>query len=388
MAGTVDGSRMERLRRVLFLVALDPTKKFGSLEEQILAFARQFRNQESLFLPVFEGPLPERAAALYAAEDLPVEALDLWSFDLSKARALGELVRAHEIELVHWNFYDAFNPYVWWLRFTCPQVLHVMTSHTSRTARMLLRPSFAKRITKSALLRPYHAVLGVSDFVVGCLEAEGWWREIGRFWHFVNTERFRPDQETRGRIRSEYGAEASFLVVVVAHLIEEKGVQVALDALAIVDDAVVLWVVGEGAFRNDLERRVRDLGLQSRVRFLGNQWFVEPFFQAADVALCPSLWDEAAGLVVLEAQSCGVPVVASHMGGIPEFVEHESTGFLVPPGDARELARSLTRLRDDGALRQRMAQGARAHAESEFGMRSNLARNLTFYQVSNSSRSS
>ena len=70
---------------------------------------------------------------------------------------------------------------------------------------------------------------------------------------------------------------------------------------------------------------------------------MEPLLQAADCAVCPSIWSEAAGLVNLEAQACGLPVIARRIGGIPELVEDGRTGFLFTPGDHRELAERLRR---------------------------------------------
>jgi len=121
------------------------------------------------------------------------------------------------------------------------------------------------------------------------------------------------------------------------------------------------------------------LGLGSRVRFLGSQRNVEPFIQAADCALCPSVWAEAAGLVNLEAMACGLPVVASRIGGIPEFVEDGRTGFLFTPGDHRELAEWIHQLCDDPELRQRMGQEARSNAIRRYSTQGLLAEHLGIY---------
>jgi starch synthase len=68
----------------------------------------------------------------------------------------------------------------------------------------------------------------------------------------------------------------------------------------------------------------------------------------------PSVWEEPLGLVVLEAMACGVPVVATAVGGIPEIVQHDRNGLLVEPGDAAALARTLSLVLGDPALRQRL----------------------------------
>ncbi|MBI3575302.1 MAG: glycosyltransferase family 4 protein, partial [Gammaproteobacteria bacterium] len=78
----------------------------------------------------------------------------------------------------------------------------------------------------------------------------------------------------------------------------------------------------------------------------------------------PSIGDEAFGITIAEAMSCGKPVIASHIGGIPEVVGgEESCGLLVPPGDVTALAQAMRRLADDAALRARLGDGARTRIE-------------------------
>ncbi len=372
---------MSRLQRVLYVAGLDPSMKFGSLEEQVLEFAKAARDRGSLFLPLYAAALGGATRDRYAAEGFLAEALDLWNFDLAKARVLTGIVRRHRIEALQWNFYDALSPYLAWLSLTCPRVGHVFISHSSRANEAVERRSLLKRTAKRTALRRYRAVLGVSDFVVGCLEEEGWWPRVGRFWHFVNTGRFRPSLEERVRMRAEYAVEDRFLVVAVAHLIREKGIQTLLAAAARMPDATRFWIIGEGPYRPALEEMTREFGLEERVQFLGSQWFVEPFLQAADVSVCPSLWAEAAGLVVLEALACGLPVVGSATGGIPEFVRDGENGVLVPPGDAPALSRALLRLLGDPDLRERLASRARADAVARYGIEENVARNLRLYEI-------
>jgi glycosyltransferase involved in cell wall biosynthesis len=92
------------------------------------------------------------------------------------------------------------------------------------------------------------------------------------------------------------------------------------------------------------------------------------------------LWSEAASLVNLEGLAAGLPVVASRVGGIPEYVEDGHTGFLFPPGDDAALADCLARLRDDPALRLRLGEQARAAAVERFSPHSRLADFLNLYR--------
>ncbi len=169
------------------------------------------------------------------------------------------------------------------------------------------------------------------------------------------------------------------MVLAVAHLIPEKGIDVALRALAELPADVVLWVVGDGSEAGRLRRLQAELGLGERVRFLGPQRNVAPYMQAADCLACPSLWAEAAGLVNLEAQAVGLPVVGSRTGGIPEYIAEGETGLLFTPGDFREMAECIRQLLGDRQLCRRMGQAARAHALRRFSPESRLSEYLQLY---------
>ena len=112
--------------------------------------------------------------------------------------------------------------------------------------------------------------------------------------HCVNTERFKPNVATRRELRGRFNTEDRFVVVVVAYLIPEKGVDVALRALTTLPERVVLWILGEGNEMENLRDLARKLGIAARTTFHGLQRDVAPFLQAADCLICPSLWAEAA----------------------------------------------------------------------------------------------
>jgi len=142
----------------------------------------------------------------------------------------------------------------------------------------------------------------------------------------------------------------------------------------------VLWVVGDGPDRENLEALAHDLDLGRRVRFLGSHRNIVPFMQAADCFVCPSVWKEGAGNANFEAMACGLPDIASRIGGLPEFVEDGRNGFLFTPGDHRELAERIRRLRDEPGLRHRMGQEARSIVIGQYSTQSLLAEHLEVYR--------
>jgi glycosyltransferase involved in cell wall biosynthesis len=362
-----------RLPNVLYCAALDPSSKFGSFEEQVLSVAKAFRARGALFLPVFESGLSGRVQTEFTGPDLRVEALNLNRFDLTTFRRLLRLMRKARIDVVHWNFYPVVNPYVLLLS-VMNHARHYWTDHSSRDASGV---SSTPRL-RNLVLRRYHRVLCVSDFVMQSLRREGATVPLTRMTHFVNTERFRTDPQARYRLRAQLGVGDHFVALAVANLIPEKGIEVLLHALAKLPPDVQVWVVGGGPEADRLARVAQ--GLTGRVRLFGLQSDVLPYMQAADCLVCPSVWAEAFGLVNVEAMACGLPVVASRVGGIPEIVDPERNGMLVDPGDAGQLAAALGRLVERPELRQEMGRQARSDAVERYSTERQLERYLDVYR--------
>jgi glycosyltransferase involved in cell wall biosynthesis len=164
-------------------------------------------------------------------------------------------------------------------------------------------------------------------------------------------------------------------------LIPEKGVEVAIRALKELPDRVVLWVVGDGQERLALQRAAESLGVHERTWFCGLQADVTPFMQAADCLVCPSLWEEAAGLVILEAMACGLPVIGSSVGGIPELIMPDQTGFLFPAGDHMTLANHIIKLFSSPPQWDYMRVQARAQAISQFSHSTRISDAVAIYKT-------
>jgi len=118
-----------------------------------------------------------------------------------------------------------------------------------------------------------------------------------------------------------------------------------------------LVLVGDGPDRDAAEHEVDTLGLRRDVRFLGKVESVGEVLRGADLFLLPSA-TESFGLAALEAMACGVPVVASAAGGLPEVVQDGETGFLAPVGDVPIMAERAMRILEEPAMLQRMRRAA------------------------------
>lgn len=373
--------RTGNLPRLLYAILLNPGEKFGTLEEQIILLAQQFREEGGTFVPLFISPAGVESLELFQKHGIQAEILDLRRFRPGLLTQLMALLRKYQIEAIHWNFTaPLLNRYLWILSILRPNLVHYYTCHFS--ARLNAPPPAQgwKRWFKRILLRRYARVFAVSQYVADDLHEQGTWSNVICCPHFLNIERFRPDAEVRARVRQEMQADGNFVVVQVGQLIPEKGVDVALKAMTELPDRVVLWVIGTGPDRAQLEEQVEHLGLQKRVTFMGLQMHVQPFFQAADCMICPSRWGEAAGLVNLEGASCGLPIVGSDIGGIPEALEDGRSGLLFPPGNASALADCLRALLESPEACRRMGESARLLAIERFSAQVRLPAILDLYR--------
>jgi len=140
-----------------------------------------------------------------------------------------------------------------------------------------------------------------------------------------------------------------------------------------------LWMAGDGPERGAVERLAHELDVAKSVRFLGKQDHIERLLAQADVLLLPSE-HEAFGLAALEAMACGVPPVATRVGGVHELITHEEDGYLEPMGDVEAQAARVLGLLTDSALRARMAEAARMTALSRFSAESIIPRYEELYE--------
>jgi glycosyltransferase involved in cell wall biosynthesis len=149
-------------------------------------------------------------------------------------------------------------------------------------------------------------------------------------------------------------------------LIPRKGIRLLIDAVAQLSTEfplLRLMIAGDGFERPELEAHARELGLAQRVRFLGSvpNHELPGWYRSALISVIPSL-EEGFGIPAAEAMGCGIPVIASDAGGLPEVVEHGVTGLVVPKGNATALANALRALLPDEELRAQMGAAGRARA--------------------------
>lgn len=232
-------------------------------------------------------------------------------------------------------------------------------------------------------LLPTH-VLAVSDAVRrDCVERLGLAPSRVRVIHTGIDPPDSVDANAVRRVRAELGARpGDRLILAVARLSYEKGIEVLIDAAAIVRTrhaTARFAVLGDGPLRGALQTRINRLGLGECVRLAGFCEDVWPALAAADVVCMPSLM-EGMPNALLEAMALARPVVASDVGGIPEAIVDGVSGLLSPPGDAGELAGRLCRALADPDWASALGRAARVELERRFLARDVVARYAQWYE--------
>jgi glycosyltransferase involved in cell wall biosynthesis len=173
-----------------------------------------------------------------------------------------------------------------------------------------------------------------------------------------------PRSITADEVARRAAAPGELRILFVGNLIPRKGLHTLLTALHSLEGrSFRLDVVGredaDRGYAASIRRQAAELGLTDRIHFHGalTGAALEEEFRAAHLLAVPSSY-EGFGIVYLEAMGFGLPVIASASGASDEIVRHESTGFLVPPGDSWSLARRLESLDEDRALLSRMSVAA------------------------------
>ena len=193
----------------------------------------------------------------------------------------------------------------------------------------------------------------------------------------VDTEAFRPDAGDPAAMRAHLGVGDRPVVLAVARLVECKGQDTLIQALPVILDAVpeaVCVIGGSGPYREGLEALAREAGVHDRVVFAG--WVgtsdLPSLYRMADVMALPSrdivpgLPIEGFGIVYLEANSCGVPVVGGSEGGTGDSIEEGVSGFRVDSESPASVAEATVRLLSDSELRSRMGRAGRERAVESF----------------------
>lgn len=337
----------------------------GSIEDELVALAARLARLGARPTVVFAAAPPPWLSQALAASGAALHALD---FRRPAAAALGlaALLGPARPALVHFHFVRAYSPLVAVARASGARVL--LHDHMPLGGAGGLWRAGLKRARAAALNRLVDLRIAVSRFVAGTVRAAEFVApaRLTVVDNGIDVSRF---AAADGRaLRSELAAADRPVVACVGRLVAEKGVDVLLRAMTRVGRDALLVVAGDGADAERLRAQAAALHLGDHVRMLGRRDDVERVLAAADVVAVPSLADEGFGLAAVEAMAAGRPVVVTAAGALPEVVEHDRSGLVVPRGDEAALAGAIGRLLADRALASRLGAAGQARARDRFDL--------------------
>lgn len=247
------------------------------------------------------------------------------------------------------------------------QLKVITTLHGTDITLVGLEPSFLPVMKFS--IEQSDGVTAVSRFLSEkTLTNYGIQTEIRVIPNFVDTDRYRRIECTR--IRERFAEPGEKLLV---HISNFRLVKRVPDVIRIFDEVrkkvpAKLLLVGDGPERSSCELLVRELDLQEHVRFLGKQTELVPILSSSDLMLMPSQ-SESFGLAALEAMACGVPVISSSVGGLPELQVHGQTGYIAEIGDTGRMARYAVELLTNDTKMTLFRNACRTRAVEHFDVK-------------------
>ncbi|MGD1935846.1 MAG: glycosyltransferase [Candidatus Phaeomarinobacter sp.] len=195
--------------------------------------------------------------------------------------------------------------------------------------------------------------------------------------HFIPN--FTPIDSRPALPRAEFDTpEDALLLLSMGRLHDAKAFDVTLDALAATPNAY-LWIAGAGSLEDDLKKQARDLGISSRVRWLGWRDDTGRLLRTADICVFPSRV-EPFGNVIIASWAHGTPVVTANATGPEWLVRHEEDALLVPRDNAPAVAEAIARIANDSDLRQKLVAAGAARVESEFSQSVCIDRYLSVFR--------
>ena len=324
----------------LNILHIDPERNWGGGEVQVLGFTTYLNHtgHRSVVAADPRGVLSHRLAQA----GLPTSVLTVRNdLDILAGLRLRRLVRTGDYQIVHFHTAraHALSP---WLRGL--QVKRVVT----RRMDYRVRPGWFTRLLYEDSV---DAVVAISQGVQNALQMGGVSSSrICIIPSGIDTVRFAIAAEQRGQQRvAQRIAPDERVVLAVGSLAERKGHHTLLQAAAFLQQKGVrlrYLICGDGPLRATLGSETQALGLAENVQFLGFCPDVINYLASADVFVHVPLW-EGLGVAVIEALAAGLPVVASGVGGIPELIENERSGLLVPPQEPTTLAAAIERVVHD-----------------------------------------
>lgn len=287
-------------------------------------------------------------------------------YTLALAGKIIDVVKYEKIDIIHVHYAipHAISGILSKNILTDANIKIVTTLHGTDITLVGLEPAFQPIIKYS--LEQSDAITAVSSYLKEKTHQNfepG--REIEVIPNFIATDDYK--RNTCPNIHSHIAPNGEKILM---HISNFRSVKRVPDTIRILNEVIKkipakLVLIGDGPERSEAEKLTRDLNLSDHVKFLGKQSALVDLLSCADLFLLPSQ-SESFGLSALEAMSCGVPVIASNIGGIPEVVSHGQTGYVAELGDVKRMAKYAIDLLTNEKKWAAFSESSRERAVNKF----------------------
>ncbi|WP_435925306.1 N-acetyl-alpha-D-glucosaminyl L-malate synthase BshA [Paenibacillus sp. DYY-L-2] len=286
-------------------------------------------------------------------------------YDLSLATKMAHVAKSQNLDVLHVHYAVPHAVCAFLAKQMVGDQLKVVTTLHGTDITVLAQDESLKDLIRLAI-NESDAVTSVSrDLIRETREVLDITRDIDLTYNFVDEREYYPRKVCA--CRQDFAKPEEKVLMHISNFRPVKRVSDVVDVFEKVNRQVPskLLFVGEGPDLPKVQWKIKEMGLEDRVHFLGKQDDIAQVISMADVLLLPSE-KESFGLVALEAMACGIPTVGSVAGGIPELVAHGETGFLAPIGDTNAMAEYCISLFKDPKLAERIRQACLDRAKNEF----------------------
>jgi N-acetyl-alpha-D-glucosaminyl L-malate synthase BshA len=302
-------------------------------------------------------------------------------YDLSLTSKMLEVIEYEDLDLmhVHYAIPHAVSAYlakqVW--KKSGRKIKFITTLHGTDITLMGLEPSFMPLVKFS--IEESDGVTAVSRFLKEkTLTNFSVNKEIEVIYNFIDIDKYKPAEDKPFKKHLASSGEK-----ILIHTSNFRVVKRVTDTIRVLEKVkkelpVKLVLIGDGPDRSECERLARDLDLQKDVLFLGKQDAIEEILTSADLFLMPSQ-SESFGLSALEAMACGVPVISTSVGGLPELVIHNQTGYIAEIGDVERIAKYTIDLLTNEKKYKSFSKNSRERAVNNFDKNLILPQYVDYY---------
>jgi len=300
-------------------------------------------------------------------------------YDLALATKMAEVIDREKLDILHVHYAMPHAICAILARDIAEHDVKIITTlHGTDITVLGYDPTFKKMIKHG--IEQSDAVTAVSDsLATQTIDMLGVEKDISVIYNFVNEkEYFKKEQPN---LKEQYGIRPDEKVIIhISNFRKVKRVQDVIHTFKEVRKTVEakLLLVGDGPEYSAMYQLADSLGLKDDILFLGKQKNISDLLSISDLKLLLSN-KESFGLVLLEAMTCEVPCIGTNVGGIPEVIKHNQTGYLVELGDIESAANYAIQLLENDALLERFSQNAFIYAQQQFNSQKIMKQYIDLY---------